>query len=272
MVVVSKRQFKAAVWAYYEASGRHDLPWRRPDGDGSFDPYKILVSEIMLQQTQVARVLPKYIQFLIQFPTAQTLAHAELGEVLAVWSGLGYNRRAKYLWQAAQDIINTFGGIFPRSSVDLISLPGVGVNTAGAVQAYAFNQAVVFLETNIQTVFIHHFFSNKISVSDTDIKGLVAQTLDSENPRVWYWALMDYGTYLKSSAGNASRRSKSYVKQSAFQGSSRQLRGAILRRLIAGPASLQTLNYELGDSRLDALLATLVGEQLVTHTEGLYRL
>lgn len=155
------------VWKYYHQHGRHDLPWRLPEPDGSFDPYKILVSEIMLQQTQVPRVLPKFTEFLTKFPTGQELAEASLGEVLAAWSGLGYNRRAKFLWQAAQKVVRDFGGELPHTFEALESLPGIGKNTAGAVAAYAYNQPAIFLETNIRTIFIHHFFRDADLVPDS---------------------------------------------------------------------------------------------------------
>src|SRR6185437_9030478 len=155
------QRFMAQLTAYYEAHGRHDLPWRLPAPDGSFDPYKILVSEVMLQQTQVGRVLPKYQQFLSRFPDVKSLATAPLGDVLKMWNGLGYNRRAKFLWLAAQKIVDGFGGVFPSDVQQLELLPGVGANTAGAIRVYAFNKPAIFIETNIRTVYIHHFFDGQ---------------------------------------------------------------------------------------------------------------
>src|SRR5258708_5455020 len=178
--------FIQTVWAYYAAYGRHDLPWRRPEADGSFDAYKILVSEVMLQQTQVQRVIPKYHEFLRQFPTLRVLDNAPLGQVLVAWQGLGYNRRAKFLWQAAQMAGQDFGGHMLRDQKQLERLPGVGVNTARAILAYAFNEPVVFIETNIRTVFIHHFFKDETDIPDAAIRELVAQTLDHTKPRGWY--------------------------------------------------------------------------------------
>lgn len=169
--------FQETVWEYYRRHGRHDLLWRQPEADGRFDPYKILVSEIMLQQTQVPRVLPKFVEFLTRFPTVQALAAAPLGDVLAAWNGLGYNRRAKFLWQAAQKVVNDFDGVFPSTSEALVTLPGVGANTAGAILAYAFNQPAVFLETNVRTVFIHHFFKDSDLVTDAQLLELVKASL-----------------------------------------------------------------------------------------------
>ena len=223
-------EFQALVWDYFQQSGRHDLPWRLAAADGQFDPYTIMVSELMLQQTQVQRVIPKYAEFLQKFPTLQDLAAAELGAVLTAWSGLGYNRRAKFLWQSAQRVVDEYNGVFPQTTAELVNLPGIGKNTAGAIQAYAFNHPVVFIETNIRSVYIHHFFADKTDVSDTDILQLVAATVDSEHPREWYWALMDYGSHLKKSVGNTSKQSKTYMKQSAFHGSKRQIRGQVIKR------------------------------------------
>jgi A/G-specific adenine glycosylase len=195
MMELSKRQkaeFLEILWKFYAQSGRGSLPWRQPEPDDSFDPYKIMVSELMLQQTQVARVIPKYQSFLEQFPDVQSLAMADLSDVLRVWQGLGYNRRAKFLWQAA-GAIDVLGN-FPTTYEELVKLPGIGSNTAGAILAYACNQPVVFVETNVRTVYIHHFFADRIDIHDREILSLVGQTLDREHPREFYWAVMDYGS------------------------------------------------------------------------------
>lgn len=194
--------FQQVVWDYYATHGRHDLVWRIPHEHG-FDPYAIMVSEIMLQQTQVVRVVPKYQAFMAQFPTIQALADAPLADVLAAWSGLGYNRRAKFLWQAAKAVVEHYGGVMPRTVTELTTLPGVGKNTAGAIAAYAYNSDAVFIETNIRTVFIHHFFADDSAVRDASLEPFICQTVRAaretvgRSPREWYWALMDYGTYLK---------------------------------------------------------------------------
>ncbi|MBX6334506.1 A/G-specific adenine glycosylase, partial [Candidatus Saccharibacteria bacterium] len=195
------QQFQQTVWEYYRAHGRHGLPWRQCEPDGTLDPYKVLVSEIMLQQTQVPRVIPKFEAFIRQFTTVQALAAAPLSDVLKAWNGLGYNRRAKFLWQAAGMIVSDFGGRVPEAVSDLVKLPGIGHNTAGAVAAYSYNRPVVFIETNIRTVFIYHFFATEQQVADKAIADLVAKTLP-DNVRDWYWALMDYGTHLKQTVGN----------------------------------------------------------------------
>jgi A/G-specific adenine glycosylase len=246
--------------------------WRQAGVDGRFDPYAIMVSEIMLQQTQVDRVASKYQEFLRQFPTIQDLAAASLAHVLALWSGLGYNRRAKFLWQAAQMVVADFDGVMPTTVHELQKLPGVGKNTAGAIVAYAYDQPVVFVETNIRTVYIHHFFDDQPEVADRVIEELVAATLPARHVREWYWALMDYGSYLKKQVGNKSRQSKHYTKQSAFEGSKRQLRGAVMKLLIVGNQSLQDVQQALNDDRVIEILETLVVEGMVQYDDGLYHL
>ena len=146
-------RFRALVWRYYRAHGRHELPWRQ-----THDLYRILVSEIMLQQTQVDRTIPLYKKFIHKFGTAKKLAAAPLSEVLKSWQGLGYNRRAKALKKAAEIIESDFAGIFPQNYEALLALPGIGQSTAGALMAFAFNKAVPFIETNIRAVYIHFFF------------------------------------------------------------------------------------------------------------------
>ncbi|HJP96697.1 MAG TPA: hypothetical protein VJ843_05010 [Candidatus Saccharimonadales bacterium] len=266
----------STIWDYYDVHGRHDLPWRKPVANGSFDPYKIMVSEIMLQQTQVARVIPKYEQFLQAFPTVSALADAPLAAVLQVWNGLGYNRRAKFLWQAAQYVQTHHGGVFPHAVADLVELPGVGKNTAGAIATYAFNSPETFIETNIRTVFIHHFFADHADVSDAALLPYISQALNelspARTPREWYWALMDYGTFLKQTVGNVSRKSKSYAKQSAFTGSKRQVRGQVLRVLATAPQTSGDLAQLVVDDRLATVLADLIRENMIFKAKGRYHL
>jgi A/G-specific adenine glycosylase len=282
--------FQETVWQYYREAGRHDLPWRQPEADGSFSAYKIFVSELMLQQTQVNRVVPKYEQFLGSFPTVEALAHASLAAVLTAWSGLGYNRRAKFLHQAAKTVSDTLGGVFPDNLEGLVNLPGIGKNTAGAILAYAFNQPVVFVETNIRTVYFHHFFDSRAPyqmvqgrgvvtdgavyrlVHDGEVAELAEETLDRSNPREWYWALMDYGAYLKSSGMKLNTLSKHYSKQSKFQGSKRQIRGQVIRLLTAQDRAAEQLHAAIPDERLDQVLIDLLAEGLVTKTAHRYHL
>ena len=223
--------FQAEVREHYRKH-RRDLPWRR-----THDPYAILVSEIMLQQTQVPRVLDKYPLFLVRFPTICVLAQAEVGEVLAAWSGLGYNRRALSLHRAAKIIAERHRGRVPESATELRRLPGVGAATAAAVSAFAFARAEPFIETNIRSAFIHFFFQDVDGVSDADILPLVERTLDRDDPREWFYALMDYGVWVKKTFGNPSRRSKHHTVQSPFAGSRRQMRARALQLLLSVASS-----------------------------------
>jgi A/G-specific adenine glycosylase len=222
-------KFRRIVNDYYQNFGR-DLPWRSTN-----DPYKILVSEIMLQQTQVSRVVERYVEFIKTFPDITSLAEATLRDVLTVWQGMGYNRRALSLKKLAEIVNVTYGGYIPSDVSLLMQLPGIGNATANAVCAFAFNQPVVFIETNIRTVYIYHFFSTEDIVRDSEIRPLVERTLDYDNPRRWYNALMDYGGALKKYWSNPGRKSAHHKKQLPFEGSARQLRGAILRALITKP-------------------------------------
>lgn len=252
------RRFQKAVYDYYRRNKRV-LPWRK-----TRDPYHILLSELMLQQTQVARVIEKYEGFLRRFPTLEAVARAPLRVILEQWQGLGYNRRALALKNLAAVIVDRHGGRVPSESEALKALPGVGAATAGAVCAFAFNKPVVFIETNIRSVFIHHFFHDRDGVKDGEILPLVAQTLDLKRPRRWYSALMDYGVALKDQHPNPNRRSAHYTQQSPFEGSLRQVRGMILRALVKQPG-ISELVLVKGIDR-DAVMVRQALKQL--RTEG----
>jgi len=228
---ISTTDFKDKIWKYYEENKR-DLPWRRTK-----DPYRILVSETMLQQTQVSRVIPKYESFLKTFPTLEALAKADQRTLLVQWQGLGYNRRALNLRKAAQAVMEQHDGKIPKNKETLMSLPGIGQSTAGAVLNFAYNIPAAFIETNIRAVFLHFFFDEASSVSDKTVYELVDLTLDTEKPREWFYALYDYGTMLKATLGKRKtelhQKSKHYSRQSEFKGSNRQLRAAIVRLLVS---------------------------------------
>jgi A/G-specific adenine glycosylase len=218
--------FQQMVLSHYEQYGR-DMAWRN-----TTDPYQILVSEIMLQQTQVERVTTKFPEFIRAFPNFASLAAAPLGEVLTVWQGMGYNRRAIALQKCAIRVMNEYNGSLPADVDILATFPGIGRATASSIAAFAFNMPVVFIETNIRRVFIHFFFTDTDTVSDAEILPLVEKALNHENPREWYWALMDLGTALKKTVPNPNRRSVHYSKQSSFEGSDRKIRGALLKILL----------------------------------------
>ncbi|GFE59258.1 A/G-specific adenine glycosylase [Geobacter sp. AOG1] len=221
---------RGLIYDHYRANPR-PLPWR-----DTTDPYPILVSEIMLQQTQVDRVREKYVAFLATFPDLATLAAAPLPAVLTAWQGLGYNRRAIALHRCAQTVMAEHDGRLPAEIATLETLPGIGPYTARAIAAFAFRQPTVFIETNIRTVFIHQFCHDRHGVHDREILPLVEQVLDRDNPRDWYYALMDYGVMLKKAHPNPGRRSAHHVRQSPFKGSNRELRSRILKQVLAVPA------------------------------------
>lgn len=264
-----EKDFIKTVWNYYKKEGRYELPWRKTK-----NVYFILVSEVMLQQTQADRVISKYKEFLKVFPNTRSLAFASLGDVLRMWQGLGYNRRAKMLHEMAKRIMKEYAGTFPKTYKELKGLPGVGPYTAGAVMAFAYNTPSPIIETNIRTVFIHHFFNNQSDISDADIYPLIERTLDRENPREWYYALMDYGAYVKRTIGNPNRQSKHYTTQSAFKGSDRQIRGAIIRALTEHGLTRSKLHRELpfDMQRIDEQLARLQKEGMVSKKGANYLL
>jgi len=219
--------FQKQIWDFYRNYGRNFV-WRNCD-----NPYHVFVSEVMLQQTQTHRVEPKFEQFIEAFSSFEMLASAQLSEVLGVWQGLGYNRRGKFLHKSAQLIITEFEGALPDDPEILVQLPGIGPATAASLAAFAYNRPTVFIETNIRSVFIHTFFSNKkTAISDQELLPLIEQTVDPHNPREWYYALMDYGVHLKKQLSNPSRRSKHHTAQSKFEGSNRQIRGKVIKLLV----------------------------------------
>ena len=238
------------------------MPWRE-----TRDPYRILVSEIMLQQTQVSRVLKKYPEFIKKFPTLKSLANSSLQSVLQAWVGLGYNRRAKSLQKSAQIIMKEHKDKVPASLAELDFLPGVGKATAGAILAYAYNKPEVFIETNIRNVYIHFFFKDKKSIKDRDLLPLVKMTLLKRNPRMWYYALMDYGNMQKKLFGNANQTSAHYTKQARFKGSFREVRGKIVKILALQGKVKQENLYERINSdkrKITEAVNILIKEGLVS--------
>jgi A/G-specific adenine glycosylase len=262
-------EFQEMILAHYRAHGRQDLPWRKTK-----DPYRILVSEFMLQQTQVARVAGKFEPFIERFPDFASLARAPLRDVVRAWSGLGYNRRARYLRETARIIVSRFGGRLPRGLDDLRALPGIGSATAAEIMNFAFDEPHAFIETNVRAVYIHHFFPGAENVSDAEILPLVERTLDAKNPRRWFYALMDYGVTLKKTRRNPSRRSAHHVKQGRFEGSDRQARGRIVRALAERGMSEAELAESTGApiSRIRAIVPGLVRDGLVVRRGATLRI
>jgi A/G-specific adenine glycosylase len=254
-------QFSTLLISFYQHY-RRELPWRT-----TTDPYHILVSEMMLQQTQVDRVIPKYISFISLFPDFSTLDAASPKDILSAWQGLGYNRRARALHYIAHRVIATHCGTLPCSIEELTKFPGIGKATASAILVYAYNMPLVFIETNIRRLFIHFFFQDSHGVADDCIESLVAATIWKENPRDWYNSLMDYGSLLKNRIPNPNVRSSIYRKPSPFQGSNRQLRGHILKKLLNGAEMTeQALAKELkvDPIRLAQILTAMHHEGLIT--------
>ena len=277
-VTFKKTELTTELRAFVESvakKGRElyrDLPWRR-----TYDPYAIWISEVMLQQTQVSRVDGRWQRWLEHFPTVDALAAAAPSDVLEEWQGLGYNRRALSVHRAAQ-AISEAGGVFPQDQKELVKLPGIGPATAAGIRAFAFNLHGVYLETNVRTVFLHELYPQAEGVPDSELIPLVELTCpasvstaagtDTANaatteltPRSWYYALLDYGAYLKKTIPNPSRRSKSHVKQSRFEGSHRQKRAELLRVLLAhkdeGGAEFETLHQKLCQIEVHAGRETL---------------
>jgi A/G-specific adenine glycosylase len=261
--------FQRLIYKYYNEH-RRDLPWRDTD-----NPYHILVSEIMLQQTQVERVIEKYNLFLSRFPDVVSLAKATLKEVLEVWQGLGYNRRAISLMKLACIIVSEYEGKLPADAEKLMKLPGIGRATAGCILAFAFRKSSVFIETNIRRVIIHHFFQDREGVHDDEIMSLVEATLDRSNPRDWYYALMDYGSWLKKEIDNPNKKSAHYTRQAPFAGSDRKIRGTILKTLM-GKTSLTEAdiiaNIGSETERTKKILSALVKEGFIVRTGKIYHI
>ena len=260
------RQFYNIVMEYYGEYGRHDLPWRIKS-----TPYRVAVSEIMLQQTQVDRVIPFFKNWMKQFPSWKKLVEAKQSEVLRAWKGLGYNSRALRLQKLAQAIVTQYKGRLPQEYNELLKLPGVGPYTAGAIRAFAFDEYTPIIETNIRRIFIHHFFKGKGEVTDAQIFEIMDDMGEIENSREWYAALMDYGSTLpKIIKHNPNKQSKHYTKQSKFEGSDRQIRGKILDILLNKlKISKETLFEELGEEneRYQKIVNQLEKESFIKQTK-----
>ena len=270
----SPAMLRRRILSWYRRSGR-DLPWRR-----TRDPYRVLVSEVMLQQTQVSRVLPAYRRFLRRFPTLRVLARAPLGDVLREWSGLGYNRRARDLHRVAR-----IGRSLPRSVEDLDALPGVGAYTASAVACFAFDQPTAFADTNIRRVLGRAILGRL--PTDREAVELDARFGSKREPARWHHALMDIGATICLARGPKCetcpiRGSCNYDgverplprKQSPFGARDRRVRGAIVRHLARSARGLTfaALRRSIDDARVPRLVRVLADEGLVEVSSGRVRL
>jgi A/G-specific adenine glycosylase len=251
--------FIEEILSWYKSNGRHDLAWRK-----HITPYRILVSEIMLQQTQVSRVKPKFKAWMVQYPSFASLSRASLADVLTLWQGLGYQRRAKALYN-----ISKTEKILPRKYEELISLTGVGAYTASAVCAFAYNIfSYPVLETNIRTALIDYFYKDREKIHDKELYTLLSRLVlhvkvKEVGARTWYYALMDYGAYLKQIQVSHNTKSVHYTKQSAYKGSVRQLRAKVLFAVVH-KEPLPT------DSRVKGIIATLIQEGYLIKKDGVY--
>lgn len=229
--------FTTNLLSWYSVHKR-DLPWRK-----TTDPYKIMISEFMSQQTQISRVVPKYHAFLDTFPGITDLANGKLSDVIALWSGLGYNRRAKFLFESAKYVVFDLDGDFPKTPESLVELPGFGPYTAGAVCAFAFNYPSLVVDANVKNVFNRIF-----GLTEKEIPSAVKKCLPKDNARDFYNALMDLGSkYFSRGAtfdseypfkkfcktyNGKSVPSLKKVKQKTFVGSNRFYRGQIMKMLV----------------------------------------
>lgn len=263
------------ILAWYKDNKR-SLPWRN-----TRNPYRIMVSEIMLQQTQVSRVLPKYKEFLKAFPTSKALATSKDSQLLSIWSGLGYWRRARFLKEACKAIEKDFGGKFPKDVPTLKTLPGIGPYTAGAISCFAFNNNSAFIDTNIRRVYLHFFFPNKQDISDKDILPIAQKAVWQEDPRQWHFALFDYGA-MKLKDKKINRNSRHYAKQSVFTGSFRSYRAKALRLLLSQENKKiktveliefleDTLRKDERDYSAKEIIASLEKDNLVRKEKGFVR-
>lgn len=252
--------FRARVFLHGEALYR-DLPWRN-----THDAYEIWISEVMLQQTQVSRVDGRWQHWLELFPTVDALAAASSTDVLSEWQGMGYNRRALLLHNAAQTIVETYHGAMPRKLKELCAIPSIGKATAAGIRAFAYDLPGVYLETNVRTVFLHELMPDAVDVPDSALVPLIEEACPKEmltitgaahpcTPRSWYYALLDYGAHLKKTLPNPSRRSRAHTKQSRFEGSHRQKRAAIVRLLLGAQTAgldIQQATEALNASEIEA--------------------
>ncbi len=259
--------FQKIIYDYYK-NNKRKFPFRE-----KISPYNVLVSEIMLQQTQTGRVSEKFLKFINKFPDFLSLSNVSLEEVLKQWKGLGYNRRAIALKKIAEIVISEYDGKLPDSVKILKSFPQIGHNTASSIITFAFNKPTVFIETNIRRVYIYFFFHNKSKINDKEILSVVEKTIDKTKPREWYYALMDYGVMLKKAHPDLSKKSAHYRKQTPFKGSTRQIRGKILEILIKQGkieiANLQGVIEIIEKEKVDHILNQLEKEGFIEIKEDI---
>jgi A/G-specific adenine glycosylase len=267
---LSPQMFQRVILDFYRTNGR-TFAWRT-----TTNAYRIAVSEVMLQQTQTERVSEKYPPFIKRFPTWKSLAKATTAEVISMWQGLGYYRRALHLHRAAKVISEQYHGRLPGSVKELQAIPGFGPYTSAAVLTFSKNEPLPMLETNIRDLYLYTFFSGINGVHDREILEKVRQTIYHRDPRRWFYALMDAGVELKRARKGTNRRSRHYTRQSAFMGSTRQVRAAVLKLLAErGPLNLLSIAGQLafGQDQIEVALEALCRDGFISPAAGArYRL
>ncbi|HWR27858.1 MAG TPA: Fe-S cluster assembly protein HesB [Candidatus Thermoplasmatota archaeon] len=258
------KRFQKKVFSFYEKNKR-DLPWRK-----TIDPYKILLSELMLQQTQVKRVILYYEKWIARWPTIDALASASLPEVLHMWMGLGYNTRAKNLHTTARKIVATFNSDVLQAMKQYKELPGIGKYTSQAVQIFSSNSDLVTVDTNIRRILISEF-KLPIKIADKELWLLAETCLPLGESRDWHNALMDYGA-LHMTAQKTGIKPK--TQQTQFEGSNRQIRAQILRCLLQKSMSFSELEKTvgIGQMRLGAILDKMMNEKIIENKNKTYHL
>jgi len=257
-------QIQHEILSFY-ADHKRDLPWR-----STTDPYKILLSEFMLQQTQVKRVIDYYIKWIKQWPTILDLSIAPFQDVLSEWIGLGYNRRAQYLHESLKIIVETYDGDVLSAMHDYQKLPGIGNYTARAVRIFAGNDDIATIDTNIRRIFIH-LFHLPTTISDHTLADIAEKCMPRGKSCIWHNALMDYGA-LKLTSRKTGIKPK--TTQSRFNGSDRQIRGKILRMLLKGPNTYQEFQstFQIGPSRLNKILSKMKQDQMISQNDIWYQI
>ncbi len=258
------QEFQKKVFSFYQKNKR-DLPWRK-----TTDPYKILLSELMLQQTQVNRVILYYEKWITRWPDIHALASASLAEVLQAWMGLGYNTRAINLHKAARKIVTEFDNDVLEAMKQYKEIPGVGRYTLQAVQIFSTNADLVTVDTNIRRIFIKEFNLPE-KVSDKELWKLAEKCLPIGKSRDWHNALMDYGALHLTSQKTGI---KPKTQQSRFEGSDRQIRARILRCLLNDTMSLSELKktFRIEQKRLRRILDKMVTEKIIVNKNNSYQL
>lgn len=246
--------FHSKLFSWF-SENKKDYPWRK-----TTDPYHIMVSEFMLQQTQTSRVVPKYLSFLDKFPTLESLANADNRDVLELWSGLGYNRRAIWLKEASQKILSL--GSFPKDPKELKKIKGIGDYTSRAIIIFAYNENIATVDTNIRRIFIVEGFATE-ETKQKELFEVAEQLLPKNNSREYHSALMDYGNVILTSAKT---KIKPKTVQGKFEGSDRQYRGRIIKyltsHLIATKEEILK-NCSVPEERIDSILSKLVKDRLI---------